>query len=312
MSKNLPEITIYTDGACSPNPGPGGWAAILLRPGAAKPQELCGAQGATTNNQMELRAVLEALKSLPEPHRITLYTDSQYLRRGITEWLPQWQARGWRTSDKSEVKNQELWQALAAETSRHTVAWKWVKGHAGHRWNERADQLACSMLPAAPALPLQEADAIHIFTAASCRGAYGPGGWGAVLRYGDILKKMSGHDPDTSANRMHLTAALRGLQAVKKPLPIHLYTTADYLHEGITKWVKGWQSRGWQTKEGKPVTHQDLWQTLTSAAADYKITWHLVSKEKLPDLMTEAKALAGEAARGRRPSSNYSHDGAED
>lgn len=297
MSKsNLPTITIYTDGACNPNPGPGGWAAILLRPGD-KPQELAGAEEKTSNNRMELRAVIEALKALAEPHEVTLYTDSNYLRQGITEWLPQWQRRGWQTRAKTAVKNQELWQALAAEVARHRIDWHWVKGHAGNQWNERADDLARSMLPSAE-LPLNDPNAIHIFTAASCRGAYGPGGWAVILRYGDQTKAISGHEPHTSANQMHIMSALQGLQAVKKKWPIHIYTTSDYLKDGITRWVKGWQSRNWQTKAGKPVSHRVLWEDLLAVTAGHQVNWHLVSNQNLPDELSQAKKLAGEAVRG--------------
>lgn len=296
-ANRLPKVTIYTDGACNPNPGPGGWAAILLRP-KAEPQELYGAEAQTSNNQMELRAVLEALRALAEPHQVTLYTDSKYLRQGITEWLPLWQQRGWQTTAKKAVKNQELWRQLAAEIGRHRIEWQWVKGHAGHKWNERADTLARSMLPSA-VLPLDDTGAIHIFTAASCRGVYGPGGWSVILRYGDASRSISGHDPDTSANRMHLMAAIKGLQAVKKPLPIHLYTTSDYLRDGITRWVKGWQSRNWQTQGGQPVRHRDLWEALLKAAAGYEVRWHLVSNQALPEEMVRAKTLAGDAARGQ-------------
>ena len=161
-------VTIYTDGGCSPNPGPGGWAAILRFPGR-EPQELVGAVPDTTNNQMELQAAIEAFKALPAPHQVDLYTDSQYLRQGISQWLPNWEATGWRTSQKTAVKNQALWQELAALLHQHEVIWHWTKGHAGDKWNERADELARSAIPRA-ALPLDDQDAIHLFTAASYLG----------------------------------------------------------------------------------------------------------------------------------------------
>jgi len=293
---SLQRVTIYTDGACNPNPGPGGWAAIVLHP-KAQPQELCGAESHTSNNQMEMRAVLEALKALAGPHQVTLYTDSQYLRQGITEWLPQWQQRGWRTTAKQAVKNQALWQALAQEIQRHRIDWQWVKGHAGHKWNERADELARSMIPTAT-LPLDDSAAIHIFAAASYLGKQKSGGWGVVLRYREHTKTLSGHETNSSANRMHLTAAIEGLQAIKQPRPVHFYTGADYVRDGITRWVRGWQRQNWQTKAGKPVSNQDLWQKLVAVASGYAVQWHLVTKPDLPEPMLEAKVLADKAARG--------------
>ncbi len=135
-----PHVTIYTDGACSGNPGPGGWAA-LLRYGQHE-KLLSGAACMTTNNRMELRAALEALRALRRPCRVDLYTDSQYLRRGITEWLPRWIRQGWRTRNRQPVKNRDLWEALWQEVQRHDVHWHWIEGHAGHKDNERVDKAA--------------------------------------------------------------------------------------------------------------------------------------------------------------------------
>jgi ribonuclease HI len=133
-------IDIYTDGACRGNPGPGGWAAVLSAGGREK--EISGAQLLTTNNRMELQAVIEALSALKRPLQVRLYTDSQYVRRGILEWLPQWKARGWKTADRKPVKNQDLWQQLEAAAARHRIEWHWVPGHAGVPGNERCDALA--------------------------------------------------------------------------------------------------------------------------------------------------------------------------
>jgi len=133
-------VEAFTDGACRGNPGPGGWGVLLRSGGHVK--ELSGGEPATTNNRMELRAAIEALSALKESCRVALYTDSVYVRSGITQWLPAWRARGWRTADRKPVKNQDLWQALAAQAERHEVSWHWVKGHAGHPENERADELA--------------------------------------------------------------------------------------------------------------------------------------------------------------------------
>ena len=133
-------IEIYTDGACSGNPGPGGWGTILRFQG--KERELSGGNPETTNNQMELQAAIEGLKALKEPCDVELYTDSQYLRQGITQWIHNWKRNGWRTADKKPVKNQRLWEELDGLAQTHTVKWHWLKGHAGHPENERCDELA--------------------------------------------------------------------------------------------------------------------------------------------------------------------------
>jgi len=136
----LSDVTIYTDGACSGNPGPGGWGAILIS--GERRKELNGGEAETTNNRMELTAAIEALNALKRPCTVALYTDSVYVRDGITKWIHGWRRNGWRTADKKPVKNAELWQALEQALKRHKVDWHWVKGHAGHPENERADELA--------------------------------------------------------------------------------------------------------------------------------------------------------------------------
>jgi ribonuclease HI len=133
-------IEIYTDGACRGNPGPGGWAALLQM--GEQEKELSGAEPLTTNNRMELTAVIRALEALKRPVQVRVFTDSQYVRRGITEWLRAWKARGWRTADRKPVKNQDLWQRLEEASAPHQIAWHWVPGHAGVPGNERVDRLA--------------------------------------------------------------------------------------------------------------------------------------------------------------------------
>jgi ribonuclease HI len=133
-------VVIFTDGACRGNPGPGGWGALLWMEGAEK--ELWGGEKNTTNNRMELTAVIRALEALKRPVAARVHTDSQYVQKGISEWIRNWKKNGWRTAEKKPVKNADLWQRLDEVSSRHEIAWIWVKGHAGHPGNERADQLA--------------------------------------------------------------------------------------------------------------------------------------------------------------------------
>ncbi len=136
----MKEVEAFTDGACRGNPGPGGWGVVLSYNGRVR--ELCGGEPDTTNNRMEITAAIRALEALKERCRVRVFTDSTYVKNGITEWLPNWRRRGWRTAGRKPVKNQDLWQDLASMTDRHEVSWHWVKGHAGHPGNERADRLA--------------------------------------------------------------------------------------------------------------------------------------------------------------------------
>lgn len=136
----MKHVEIHTDGACLGNPGPGGWAALLRH--GRRERELAGGEAQTTNNRMELMAAIMALEALKEPCAVTLHTDSRYVQQGISEWLPNWIRRGWKTAGGDPVKNQDLWQRLDAAARRHQVGWRWVKGHAGHPDNERVDQLA--------------------------------------------------------------------------------------------------------------------------------------------------------------------------
>jgi len=141
---NSPLITVYTDGACNPNPGPGGWAAIL-RSGAQE-KVLSGGEVRSTNNRMELTAALKALQAIKNASRVEIVTDSEYLQRGVTEWLPGWKKRNWQRKGGT-LANVDLWQILDAAMTRHTVTWKWVRGHTGHAFNQRADQLARQAIP---------------------------------------------------------------------------------------------------------------------------------------------------------------------
>ena len=139
-AKDEKPVIIYSDGACSGNPGPGGWGAVLIY--GDKRREISGGEPLTTNNRMELRAAAEALTALKRPSRAELHTDSEYLRKGITEWITKWKANGWKTAAREPVKNADLWRLLDEARQRHKISWHWVKGHAGEAENERADELA--------------------------------------------------------------------------------------------------------------------------------------------------------------------------
>lgn len=285
-------VTIYTDGGCRPNPGPGGWGAVILEEGEP-PRELSGAEPETTNNRMELTAAIEALAALDGPHEVELVTDSEYLRRGITEWLPRWRASGWKTSGKSDVRNRDLWERLSRELGRHTVRWRWVKGHAGDRWNERADALASAQIPS-DTVPVDDPGAVHAWLAVAASAKRGLGAWSAILVWGEHDRTLSGTVPGASGNRLHILGAIRALEALKKPSRVHLYTVSDYLARGATAWLGGWKRRGWTTRDGKPVAHRELWQALERAMGRHDVHWHVLDGGDPPRELEAARSAARE------------------
>lgn len=295
----LDQVMIYTDGGAAPNPGPGGWAALLIAANGAE-RELSGAELNTTNNRMELTAAVEALRALKRPCAVEFFTDSQYLRRGITEWLPGWQASAWQRK-RGEVANIDLWQALSAETQRHRIAWQWVKGHAGNRHNERVDRLATAAREriAPPAAPRPADDStIQI----ALRVSAPPGGWGGwaarLASPGDEPPRtLSGRVRAASANQLELTAALDLLRALPDDAAARVYCASDYLHQGITRWIKGWQANGWTTKTGEAVRHAELWRAIIAEAARRQIAW-TPARECPPDLSDNLDRLASDAAKG--------------
>jgi ribonuclease HI len=301
-----PEARVYTDGGCDPNPGPGGWGAIIQW--YDREWVLTGNDPATTNNRMELQAAAAALAlldGLVGRSQVQIHTDSQYLRRGITDWIDGWVRRGWRTSSSEPVKNQDLWRLLYRLTQAHDVSWHWLKGHAGHPLNERADRLAREAQRALQHGPGAhdthhhngtERANVEICIKASCRGAQGPGGWGAVLRTGEHTRTLSGREPSTTANAMLIRGATGALQALNRPCQVTLYSDAKYLIQGASQWVKGWQSRGWLTRDGKPVANQAEWQALLEATCPHQVTWLLAQGDAIPANLERAGELASQAA----------------
>jgi ribonuclease HI len=298
----LPEITVYTDGGADPNPGPGGWGVVLIHAASGKASELRGGEARTTNNRMELTAAIRALEALKRRCQVRLFTDSQYLRKGITEWLPGWIKRGWKRKD-GELQNEDLWRRLAELIHEHDIRWDWVKGHAGNRWNERADQLATQAIREQQAAsgmektlkPAERPDAeVFLRVSASGRG----GGWAALVRHEGSETVISGGGRRLSSNQLDLIAAAEALDRLPPGLSVAVYTLSDYLRNGATGWIQGWKKRNWMTQEGKPVLHRDLWERLDAALTRRRVSWPVVKKDaKLAELEALA-AQAKEAAQG--------------
>lgn len=258
MSK--PHITIYTDGGADPNPGPGGWAAILIHP--QREHELSGGEADTTNNRMELTAAIEALKALTTACAIDFYTDSEYLRKGITEWIDGWVKKGW-----GEIKNVDLWQALHKLVQQHEIKWHWVKGHAGNRYNERADQLASAEIRKLKGVPEAATDRTHVYMQIAGKGT--TFGWAAaIVRDGQAEIWQGGH-PTISVNHFSLWAVLQIIERLPSDEPIQFFSNNSYLVDGITQWVNGWRKANWQ----KDIKFKEDWQRLDALNQSRDILW---------------------------------------
>lgn len=286
-------ITVYTDGGCRPNPGPGGWGVVILglKP---TPVELSGREPETTNNRMELQAAIEALRALERPSEVLLNTDSEYVRQGVTKWLEGWKKRGWRTASGDPVQNQDLWLELESELQRHLVEWQWVRGHSGDHWNERADALASAAIGRSTGM-VEDPEAVHVVLAVAYSGKRHRGAWAASLIYRDSRKELSGVVDPATPNRMHIFGAAAALEALKRPVRAHVYTTSDYLKDGATSWMRGWKSRGWVTREGKPVSNRETWQRLERQLDRHDLHWHVERTDDSFEALKDLKVVAREA-----------------
>ncbi|MEE4314639.1 MAG: ribonuclease HI [Desulfofustis sp.] len=303
--RQLPELTVYTDGACSPNPGPGGWGAVILADGKVV-RELSGYGGESTNNRMELTAAVAALKSIEGRHRIVLYTDSNYLRHGITDWIVKWQRNGWQTADRRPVKNCDLWQELLVQIEQHRITWKWVRGHGTDRWNNRADELAVLARKSgveperhdSPTIRQSAADGVCLYLGVTCRQSVGIGGWAVILTWRNRVRVLGGRAEGMTANQLYIHAAIEGLTALKTNLPVHLFTYSGYLRDGAVSWLPGWRQRDWLTREGAPVSNRELWQRLAGLLDQHQVQIQLADRQQELCAMQEAKELAREFEQG--------------
>jgi len=284
-------VIIYSDGGADPNPGIGGWAA-LLRYGDRE-KTLTGNAPKTTNNRMEMQAAISALGALRRPCRVEFHTDSEYLRRGITGGVEKWAAAGWKTKAGRPVPNADLWQELRELVKKHRINWYWVQGHSGDPSNERVDRLAReARLAITPRIDL-ESDVPRLYLRASCKGNPGPGRWAVALESNGQWEEYSGGDSRTTNNRMELTAALEGLLLLEPGSRVQIFTTSDYLYQGITRWTAGWRAKDWRKNDGQPVANADLWRPLVELSTNYQLEWVNAKNQRLEGLERAGKLASG-------------------
>jgi ribonuclease HI len=290
---SLPKIVVYTDGSCKPNPGPGGWGAVLVNPKDNSYKELQGSEQESTNNRMELMAPIGALRSLNESYDVEIITDSKYVKNGITKWMARWQERGWLTLDMQEVKNKDLWQELLKEMKEHTISWSWVKGHSDNTYNDLADSLAAAARGKVE-LPFHDSAAVHMYIGITFKQKARIGGWCVVMTYLHHLKIAGGSCGDTTANRMYIETAVLALKHLKKKIPVYIYTYSGYLRDGAHDWLSGWVFRNWHTRDGREVSNRKQWEELKMYLDCLQVKFILVDKENSPCYLQEAKEMAQE------------------
>ena len=303
-----PYVVVYTDGGTSPNPGPGGWAALIRWEG--REWVLSGNDPHTTNNRMELQAAIAALALLEGalgPCDVDLYTDSQYLQQGIQEWLPRWVNRGWRTRKGRPVQNQDLWQRLYRLTLTHQVCWRWLPGHSGDLLNEWVDRLAEQSRralarkaggegPVRRHHPSGALPAVEVYLKAVCPRGRGPGSWGAILCQEGRTWALYGGERETTVNAILLQGAVQVLRSLEYPHEVILYSDAEYLVKGASAWVQIWQRNGWRTRSGRSVAHREQWEALLRAQEPHRVRWVLVREgDQAVGYLQEAGRLASEA-----------------
>ncbi len=287
-------VTIYTDGGADPNPGIGGWAAILRAGG--KEKVLTGSEPSTTNNRMELTAAIAALEALRRPSQVEFHTDSEYLRKGITEWIDDWQKKGWQRKGKP-IPNVDLWQSLASLAKIHQIDWHWVRGHSGNRLNERVDTLARNARLAITPLARVGQDSLRLYVRGTCKGNPGPGAWAAVLEEDGETRQVSGAEASTTNNRMELMAVIGGMSLIPADAEAYIITTSDYVFMGATRWIHGWRRRDWKKRDGQPVSNQDLWLQIEALLEEHTLHWISAKggAEQFEQGLAEAAALASQA-----------------
>lgn len=287
------KVTIYSDGGADPNPGIGGWAAVLK---AGKHEKtLTGNDPDTTNNRMELTAAIEALKALKWACAVEFHVDSEYVRRGITDWIGGWANRDWKRGNGTPIPNADLWQELWPLSKQHMIEWHWVKGHSGDPMNERVDQLARkARLEITPMIELDN-DILRVYMRSSYRGKTNAGGWGLVAEFDDETRQYSGNVAGTTNNRMEILAAIEALLLVPPNTSVQLVTVSDYLFQGATKWITSWQQRNWKKRDGTSVSNSDLWQMLNKLMQERKVRW-INAKNKRFEQMEVAGKLAKAAS----------------
>ena len=291
------KIKIWTGGVCAGSSGPGGWAAIVLTDKGKS--ILKGGELETTKNRMDLLAPIRALEGLAPGRKISVYSDSQYLTRGMNEWVKSWQQNGWATRKRVSVKNKELWQQLVSFTAQQEIAWEWLQGRTRRMENEEVLNFARQEMEAHRLLA--DTRMIDIWVGGVCRDKSGPGGWAALINQDEKEKILKDGAQNTTHDRLLLLGLIRALESLTPSKTLTIRVDSEYIYEGITRWISYWQQNGWLSEENEPIKDEELWQRLAVLGGRHRVQWQLmeeksVRREKMEKIalmeMEESRRLA--------------------
>ena len=281
-------MRIFTDGSCLVTSGAGGWAIVIK--GNGEDRELSGAVSNTTNNRMELQAALEALRTLEDGAKAVVHTDSNYVKQGVTLWMRDWKHRGWKRKSGS-LKNLDLWQQIDKEAARLDVTWRWVRAHAGHPDNERADQLAQQAAKSVRSSKGTELESTET-PQSSCSEeqvvvhgvvfglrANSSSAWFLQSRDSEgSVRELGGASTDRTAYSLGLDLAIRSLEMAPSTARVELCLNCPHVAEGVNGWSHTWRRNGWRTSDGRAVAHREKWQALLAAVEGRQVDWRRVSR----------------------------------
>lgn len=302
------KVVLYTDGSCAPtNPGPGGWAYLPVVDGV--PDELVkGSEARSTNNRMELTAAIEALKTRADGESVELFTDSEYLRLGITQWMDAWLRNGWTRKKGRPVLNKDLWLALHTQNTRLRVEWRWVKAHAGHTFNEMVDQAARDAAMSASRFDIARTEVeensstttsvtprVSFFITTANVGAR-RSAWAFLREEKGNEDITHGIEDGVSSNRALLAGVIELLQTLRENDTVRVTTDSEYLFKGATQWLESWRQRGWRKSDDKPVANKDLWIEIHALLDHGTIDWQF-ERRSGHNASVSALEAAGRAAR---------------
>ena len=270
------DLTIYIGGGAKPSPnGSGGWAALLVHD--YEVEELSGREDTTTNVRMQLMAAFMALESLDERHHIEIITDSLYLKRGIRSWLPKWTQNGWHTTTKQPIQNKDLWEGLYDLMQGHEIRWKWIKRDINSQdmYINRVYELATAAREhgTAPKMVELTSEGPDVDVSIYVKAWYKGGPWGATIVTLNGVEDMQGDEADTTGNQTIMIACTKIIGTFTTPRRIAVYSSNEYLINGMSKWLRGWIKNDWKTAKGEPVKNQEQWEQLSSAAQAHTIIW---------------------------------------